>query len=90
MTWADLIAELKAHEAWAGGPWHPFMSAYVGIESNGQYYGGVNCDAERMEDEDMAASGDSPEAVIADLIRRLREYRADRDREREEDERDDA
>ena len=85
--WPDLIAELKAHQAWHHPSYRPTMSAYVGVESNGRYYGGVNIDAERMGDEDMgdedmAAFGDSPEAVITDLIRRLRSYRADRDRER--------
>lgn len=89
--WADLTAELQAHRDWHRRPTHnPSVSAYVAVQDNGEYFGGVHEDGEWLDDENMAASGESPEAVIADLIRRLREYRADLDRQLDEGERDDA
>ena len=90
-AWAELMAEARAFEAWYGES-RLSVNAWVGVDStSGGLYGGWAVEGDHLydewdESEMMTASGDTPEAVIADLIRIARGYRERRDAERAEDE----
>jgi hypothetical protein len=88
-TWADLTAEVRAFEAWYSTPLS--INAWVGTDAAGNLYGGWSIDGDYLSDdwdesEMMTASGETPEAVITDLIGIARRYRERRDAERAEDE----
>lgn len=88
--WVELRAEACDFEAWLGE--RCSVNAWVGIETNPAakpFYGGwaVEGDALYYEwDESVmtTAEGDTPEEVIADLIRIARAYRRRVDEDRAE------
>ena len=93
-TWDDLRNEALAFEAWYQ-PARLSVNAWVGVDtSGGMFYGGWHVDGDPLVYDDWdesvmtTASGDSPEAVIADLIRIARDYRKRIDDEHAEYERD--
>jgi hypothetical protein len=87
--WADLLSEARAFEAWYGQ--RVSVNAWVGVDTTSpDLYGGWSVDGDHLyddwdESEMMTASGDTPGAVIADLIRIARRYRERRDAERQAD-----
>jgi hypothetical protein len=88
--WERLQAALGEMEAW----YHhdASMSAFVGVQADGHYFCGANVDAEPWSDDlygegmQYQVDGDSPEAVIDQLIARFASYRADMDKQWAEDE----
>lgn len=87
-AWADLLAEAVAFEEWYGTP-AMSVNAWVGVDVRSGLYGGWSVEGDPLYDDwdesvMTTASGDTPEAVIADLIRIARDYRKRRDDERAE------
>lgn len=88
MTWDDLRAEVAAFEAWYVTPMS--VNAWVGISTLHGFYGGWSVEGDPLYyewDESVmtTASGDTVEAVIADLVRIARDYRQRVDEDRAED-----
>ena len=88
--WADLLDEARAFEDWYL-PTRMGVNAWVGVDTTGggSLYGGWSVEGDPLYDEwdesqMTTAEGDTPEAVIADLIRIARSYRERRDAERAE------
>ena len=89
------MAEARAFEDWYL-PTRMGVNAWVGVDTtSGDLYGGWSVEGDTLYDEwdesqMMTATGETPEAVIADLIRIARSYRERRDAERAEWAADDA
>ncbi len=86
--WADLRAEALAFEEWYL-PTRMGVNAWVGVDTTSGFYGGWSVEGDALYyewDESVmtTAEGDSPEAVIADLIRIARDYRQRIDADRED------
>lgn len=88
--WAELMDEARAFEAWYL-PTPMGVNAYVGVDTGSGFYGGwsVNGDPLYLYEWDESlmttAEGDTPEAVIVDLIKIARSYRERCDAERAEE-----
>jgi hypothetical protein len=89
------MAECRAFEEWYL-PTHMGVNAWVGVDTtSGALYGGWAVEGDALYDEwdesqMTTAEGDTPEAVVADLIQIARDYRARRDEEHAEMEAEDA
>jgi hypothetical protein len=86
--WDALMEEARAFEAWYA-PTRISVNAYVGVDTTSGLYGGWAIEGDPLYDEwddsvMTTAEGDTPEAVIADLIKISRSYRERRDAERAE------
>lgn len=77
--WADLFTEVRSFEAWYA-PTVMSVNAWIGVDTASDgYYGGFHVEGDRLYDdwdeEAVAASGETPEACIRELIRLGRAYR---------------
>jgi hypothetical protein len=86
--WGELMEEARAFEEWYA-PTRMSVNAWVGVDTTNGLYGGWSVEGDPLydewdESEMTTAQGDTPEAVIADLIRIARGYRGRRDAERAE------
>jgi len=81
-AWDALRAECLDFEAWYSISMT--VNAWIGVDTNlGGFYGGCHIDGDAIDWDDddyerWTASGDTIEGCIADLIGRMRKYRADR------------
>ncbi len=87
-VWAGLMAEARAFEEWYGS--RMGVNAWVGVDTVSGFYGGWSVEGDQLYDEwdesvMTTAEGETPEAVIADLIQIARSYRERRDAERAEE-----
>lgn len=87
-AWAALMDEARAFEEWYA-PTRMGVNAWVGVDTTSGLYGGWSVEGDQLYDEwdesvMATAEGDTPEAVIADLIKIARSYRERRDAERAE------
>lgn len=77
-AWLDLIDEIEAMQRWYL-PDQGSVSAYIGVDAGGDFFGGAHVDGEVLGGEEdgygLDATGDSPAECIADLIQKMREYR---------------
>lgn len=92
-AWKALMEEAAAFEAWYGT--RMSVNAWVGVSPLHGLYGGWSVEGDPLWDEwddseMMTAEGDTPEAVIADLIRIVRGYRERINKRRAEDEAEQA
>ena len=84
IPWQALLDECREMEKWHL-PDRVGVNAWVGVDTFTGLYGGVGFDGD--QDEDIGqVDGDTPEAIILELISRMREWRERIDRERAEDE----
>jgi hypothetical protein len=87
VAWAELLDEARAFEAWYGA--RMGVNAWVGIDTLHGFYGGWSVEGDALYyewDESVmtTAEGETPEEVIADLIRIARGYRQRIDEDRAE------
>jgi len=87
-AWTALMDEARAFEAWYA-PTRMSVNAWVGVDTVSGFYGGWSIDGDPLhddwsEEEMTTAEGDTPEAVITDLIRIARSYRERCDADRAE------
>ncbi len=82
--WQALLDECREMEKWHL-PDRVGVNAWVGVDTFTGLYGAVSFDGE-PEDDIGQVDGDTPEAIILELISRMREWRERIDRERAEDE----
>jgi hypothetical protein len=88
------MLEARAFENWYL-PTRMGVNAWIGVDTvSSSLYGGWSVEGDPLDDWDKSvmttAEGDTPEAVVADLIQIARDYRARRDEERADFEADDA
>src|ERR1035437_5901803 len=86
-VWATLMAEARAFEEWYL-PTRVGVNAWVGVDTtSGGFYGGWSIEGDPLYDDwdesvMTTAEGETPEAVIVDLVQIARSYREPRDAER--------
>lgn len=99
LAWRRLMAELEAHAAWYNANPHEWrfgvdgsvgvkvMAGTVGVTGDvGSFYAGAWVDGDWYADDGQyePIEADNPVDAIDRMIERLRQYRAERDREHEE------
>ena len=90
--WEDVKAEVAAMEAWnAAAGWAGWTNIYVGWDTalGGSWYAGMSEGGE-IVDEVGQHEASTPEEALRSLLTAAREYRERIDRERAEDEQDEA
>lgn len=79
--WERLRTELRDTRIWYGDD--PEVSAFVGIDSQGAYFGGVHVEGEALDSVDVEFHGNADaEDVVIEIIRQLKAYRKRTDEER--------
>lgn len=78
--WDSLRRELHATSVWYGG--NAEVSAYVGVDAVGTYFGGAHVDGEVLNEVDVEYRNGSAEDVALEIVRQLRAYRKRVDEDR--------
>lgn len=75
--WDTLRRELHATSVWLGGSMD--VTAYVGVDPAGTYFGGANVNDVAIDEVDVLYRNGDAEDVVIEIVRQLRAWRKHRD-----------